>query len=267
MLVLSGAGLSTASGIGDYRDAQGVYKRPPPITISRFLGSHAARQRYWARSLFGWPAFNAAQPNAGHRALARLQEACQNRGEPGFAVITQNVDELHQSAGHADVLELHGSLKQVECLDCGLRAPREALQQRLLAANAQLTATRRELLPDGDAELDDADFAAVVVPGCERCGGVLKPTVVFFGDSVPRSLVEESFSRVDAADALLIVGSSVMIHSGFRFCRRAHERGIPQFAVNQGRTRADDWLHAKYLFGCEVLLPAVQERQVPSVVK
>lgn len=250
VLLLTGAGLSTASGIGDYRDREGNYKRPPPVTISRFLASAAARQRYWARSAFGWPSFNAAVPNQAHRALAILEQQL-----GGFAAITQNVDELHQRAGHQRVIELHGSLRQVACVGCDFAQPRQDFQDQLLSLNPQLLGARGALAPDGDADLLDADYASILVPDCPTCGALLKPTVVFFGDAVARSVVAAAFDMVAAADALLIVGSSVMIHSSFRFCRRAQELGVPIYAVNQGRTRADDWLAAKYDTPCEVLLP------------
>ncbi|MEM6707284.1 MAG: NAD-dependent protein deacetylase [Pseudomonadota bacterium] len=254
LLVLSGAGLSTASGIGDYRDHDGNYKRPPPVTIQRFLESTAARQRYWARSLFGWPAFAAARPNPAHLALARWEAALRARGG-WLKVITQNVDGLHQAAGHNEVIELHGSLHDVGCLDCGAVEPRAQLQHRLLAENPQLMGTRATLAPDGDADLEDVVLDSVSVPQCLACGGRLKPTVVFFGDSVPRAAVESAYRWVEAADALLIVGSSVMIHSSFRFCRRARDQSIPLVAINRGKTRADSWLEQKFEVPCEALLP------------
>ncbi|MFK7914347.1 MAG: NAD-dependent protein deacetylase [Pseudomonadales bacterium] len=252
LLLLTGAGVSTASGIGDYRDNDGQYKRPPPVTIAQFLANHQSRQRYWARSLFGWPAFSAAQPNAAHSALAQLQTQ-------GYAdhLVTQNVDGLHQRAGHERVLELHGNLHGVECVRCGTRTTREQLQAWLSANNAHLLGHQPGLAPDGDADLRIEDFSNVAVPDCRKCGGIVKPTVVFFGDSVPRDDVERAYDWVAQASGLLIVGSSVMIHSSFRFARRAHELGRPLVALNVGRTRADDWLTHKLTAPCELLLPAL----------
>ena len=241
LLVLSGAGLSTESGIGDYRNSEGVYKRPPPMTISEFVGSAAARQRYWARSLIGWPPFAAARPNRGHRSLASLQ----SQGYLGGGLITQNVDDLHQRAGHRDVVALHGRLHWVLCMQCQLRSPRADFQQRLLRANPELVQQTRTLLPDGDAVLENTKIAEFVVPSCNSCGGVLKPDVVFFGDSVGKACVTRCYEMVGAADALLIVGSSVMIFSSFRFCRTAQQAGIPLAALNVGKTRADAWLEFK----------------------
>lgn len=241
LLVLSGAGLSTESGIGDYRDSEGVYKRPPPMTISEFVGGNPARQRYWARSMFGWPPFAAAQPNQGHYSLASLQA----KGFLGGGLITQNVDDLHQQAGHQAVVALHGRLHWVLCMNCDARSPRAEFQQALLGANPGLVRGSVTLLPDGDAQLGDDEIAEFKVPNCTACGGVLKPDVVFFGDSVPKDRVTRCYEMVAAADALLIVGSSVMIFSSFRFCRAAQQAGIPLAAVNVGKTRADDWLEFK----------------------
>lgn len=252
LLVVAGAGLSTASGIGDYRDRDGAYKRPPPVTVQAFLGSHAARQRYWARSLYGWPSFAAAMPNAAHRALAALEA-------DGWlsAVITQNVDGLHQAAGSRRLIELHGNLHRVGCVACGAQQERAAFQHVLRERNTHLLGLSATPAPDGDADLEPADLYRVQVPDCSKCGGILKPTVVFFGDTVPKAVVDDAYRRVDAARGLLIVGSSVMIHSSYRFCRRARDRGIAQYAVNQGRTRADDWLELKIEAACEAILPRV----------
>lgn len=257
VLLLTGAGISTASGIADYRDGAGQYKRPPPVTISEFLARPGARQRYWARSLFGWPAFRAAAPNAAHQALAVLE-----REGWSDALITQNVDGLHQRAGHSRVLELHGNLHTAHCIHCQHSVLRSELQQWLEASNPQLCALAAGPAPDGDADLQLTDFSGVAVPDCSRCGGILKPAVVFFGDSVDRQQVDRAYQWVAECGALLIVGSSVMIHSSFRFVRRARELGLPLAAVNMGHTRADDWLDLKLTTPCERLLPAVLERLV-----
>jgi NAD-dependent SIR2 family protein deacetylase len=251
--VISGAGCSTASGIGDYRDADGGWKRSPPVQMQDFVRDPLVRRRYWARSMLGWPQIARARANAAHQALAELESAGAIAG-----LITQNVDGLHQQAGHRDVIELHGRLADVVCLDCGFRMSRAALQARLEADNGWLASTAAPAAPDGDADLADAvDLAAFRVPDCPSCAGMLKPDVVFYGDSVPRERVATSYALVDAADALLVVGSSLMVYSSFRFCRRAHERGIPIAAVNRGVTRADPLLTLKVEDDCTAVLPAL----------
>jgi NAD-dependent SIR2 family protein deacetylase len=249
--VITGAGCSTASGIGDYRDRQGAWKRRPPVQMQAFLDQPATRRRYWARSMRGWPLMAGARPNDAHRALVALERDGRVHG-----LITQNVDGLHQQAGHRRVLELHGALAEVLCLDCGVRVSREAIQRRLERDNAFVLEAAAAAAPDGDADLaEDLDLADFEVPGCECCGGTLKPDVVFYGDSVPKARVAEAGDLVDRADALLVVGSSLMVFSSFRFARRAHERGIPLVAVNQGMTRADDRLAVKVAADCAEALP------------
>lgn len=251
--VISGAGCSTASGIGDYRDAQGAWKRAQPVQMQDFVRDPDTRRRYWARSMLGWPQIARARANGAHRALADLEAAAVISG-----LITQNVDGLHQQAGHRDVIELHGRLAEVVCLGCGASALRTELQQRLEAENGWLAGAAAPAAPDGDADLADAvDLRSFRVPNCRACGGVLKPDVVFYGDSVPRERVAAAYAVVDAADALLVVGSSLMVFSSFRFCRRAHERGIPIAAVNRGVTRADPMLTLKIEDDCTVVLPAL----------
>jgi len=252
---ISGAGCSTASGIGDYRDAGGAWKRSAPVQMQDFVRDPRARCRYWARSLLGWPRIACARANPAHRALAALETAGIVHG-----LITQNVDGLHQQAGHREVIELHGRLADVVCLDCGQRTSRAALQQRLEADNGWVSSAVAPALPDGDADLADTiDLTAFQVPDCTACGGVLKPDVVFYGDSVPRERVAASHALVDAADALFIVGSSLMVYSSFRFCRRAQERGIPIVAVNRGVTRADSMLALKVEEDCTSALPTLAQ--------
>ena len=240
LLVISGAGLSTASGIGDYRNAAGEWKQAPPIQHAEFVGSEAGRRRYWARSVLGWPQFALARPNAGHRALAALE-----RRRRVLGVVTQNVDRLHQLAGGRRVIDLHGRLDRVRCLDCGDRSTRAALQTWLETNNraylARYANAELQRRPDGDVEVLSvpADFA---LPACERCGGVLKPDVVFYGDSVPKIRVERAFRWLSAAEAVLVVGSSLMVFSSFRFVRAAHKAGKPIAILNRGRTRGDDLL-------------------------
>jgi NAD-dependent SIR2 family protein deacetylase len=240
-LVLTGAGVSTDSGIPDYRGA-GAPRRTP-MTIQQFRSGHAARQRYWARSYLGWQAMGTAVPNATHRILARLEDEGRVSG-----LITQNVDGLHTAAGHRDVVELHGRIDRVVCLDCGAGSAREDLQLRLAALNRSFLVSGMRLLPDGDVDLDATD--GFVVAGCESCGGVLKPDVVFFGDSVPVERVARCAELVDQAEALVVLGSSLQVFSGRRFVRQAHARGIPVVIVNRGRTRADALATVKVDAGC-----------------
>ena len=249
--MLTGAGISTASGIPDYRDERGEWKHRRPMEYREFVDRESARQRYWARSWVGWKRFRQAEPNAAHRALAELER----RGSLE-RIVTQNVDGLQQRAGSREVTELHGSLARVACIDCGQSFSRELMQQRLLDLNPVLSGLDAVSLPDGDAELDAFDSTQLRLPACEACGGVLKPEVVFFGESVPPAWVSESFAALERADAMLVVGSSLMIFSGFRFARRAAELGLPMAAVNLGRTRADDLLSLKVEQDCAAALTA-----------
>jgi NAD-dependent SIR2 family protein deacetylase len=248
-LVLTGAGCSTASGIPDYRDIDGGWKRRPPVQMRDFLRHQEVRQRYWARSFAGWPRFAAALPNAAHLALARIEAA-------GHIVhlITQNVDGLHQQAGSRRVTDLHGRLDQVECLGCRTRMSRAEFQERLEINNQDWPLHPALSAPDGDADLDGVDFSAFQVPVCERCGGLLKPSVVFFGDAIPAERVQLAFEQVQSADALLVVGSSLMVWSGYRLVRAAAERSLPVGAINLGRTRADELLSFKIEAACDQVL-------------
>lgn len=235
IFVLTGAGCSTASGIPDYRDGDGAWKRSPPITLQQFTSGPAAYRRYWARSSVGWPRFLAARPNPAHRALAALEA----RGRLSL-LLTQNVDGLHQRAGSARVVDLHGRLDRVLCLDCGAGFARAAVQEAIAEANPGWQARLQGLAPDGDADIDDAAVEGFVAPGCGHCGGRLKPDVVFFGESVPRPRFEQAREALLGSDALLVAGSSLMVYSGFRFVRMAFEAGLPVAILNRGRTRADD---------------------------
>jgi NAD-dependent SIR2 family protein deacetylase len=252
VLVITGAGCSTPSGIGDYRDSQGEWKRAAPVQMQEFVASEAMRQRYWARSMHGWPSFRRAQPNPAHAALAELERCGVIDG-----LITQNVDGLHQRAGQRAVIELHGSLQWVVCLNCSARTSRADLQTWLEARNGFVLEASASLAPDGDADLVVGKLSGFRVPACSSCGGVLKPDVVFYGDSVPRARVEEAYGQVDAAAALLVVGSSLMVFSSYRFLKRAHERGVPIAALNRGRTRADGWFEFKVDDDCAQVLPRV----------
>ncbi|MCB1800457.1 MAG: NAD-dependent protein deacetylase [Gammaproteobacteria bacterium] len=240
LFVLTGAGISTGSGIPDYRDANGDWKHHQPIQYRDFLNCHATRQRYWARSLIGWPWFGHAEPNVCHVALAAWERA----GRIAH-LVTQNVDRLHQRAGSRSVTDLHGRLDQVVCLDCSHQVSRWHVQDWLLQHNPSLAGRAAQPAPDGDAEFDEASCLAVAVPACPRCGGILKPNVVFYGESIPRQRVDATIAALHDADALLVIGSSLMVYSGFRFCRLAAEADIPLAAINSGRTRADDLLEFK----------------------
>jgi NAD-dependent SIR2 family protein deacetylase len=236
VVVLSGAGLSTESGIPDYRGPTGAQRRHPPMTYQRFVGDPAARRRYWARGYLGWPQIAGAQPNDGHHAVAELQRRGLVAG-----IVTQNVDGLHQAAGAVGVVELHGGLDRVVCLGCSRRETRRDLDLRLRAANPSFDAAVARLNPDGDAEVADADLDGFVMVGCGSCGSdLLKPDVVFFGENVPRERVDTSFALVAAARTLLVLGSSLTVLSGFRFVRRAAALGVAVAIVNQGPTRGDD---------------------------
>ena len=255
IFILTGAGISTASGIPDYRDERGEWKHRRPMEYREFVDREAARQRYWARSWVGWKNFRRAEPNAAHHALAQLEQ----RGRVE-RIVTQNVDGLQQRAGSLAVTELHGSLARVACIACGESLSREDMQRRLLDLNPALAGLDALSLPDGDAELDAFDTATLRLPACDSCGGVLKPGVVFFGETVPPTRVSESFAALERADAMLVVGSSLMIYSGFRFARRAAELGLPLAAINLGRTRADDLLSCKIERDCaEALSLALAE--------
>ncbi|MBD0693664.1 NAD-dependent protein deacetylase [Streptomyces sp. CBMA123] len=238
--VLSGAGLSTESGIPDYRGETGSRRRGAPMTFQEFTGSATARQRYWARSHAGWPAIAGAEPNAGHRAVERLR-----RSGHVSAVITQNVDGLHRAAGTRTAVELHGGLHRVVCLGCRRTGSRVELDRRLEELNAGFRDGPARANPDGDAELAPELVAAFRVAPCAVCGGVLKPDVVFFGESVPEPRVRRCFELVDAAQALVVLGSSLTVMSGLRFVRRAARAGTPVVIVNQGATRADELAAAR----------------------
>ncbi|MDP9443775.1 MAG: NAD-dependent protein deacetylase [Actinomycetota bacterium] len=245
-VLLSGAGISTDSGIPDYRGPGS--RRGTPMTYAEFVSGPPAQQRYWARSYVGWRTLGRAVPNAGHRAIVALQRC----GAVG-AVVTQNVDGLHTAAGGRDVVDLHGRIADVVCLGCRHRSSRVELQARLDALNPGFgSAGNVVAAPDGDADVDTpGDFR---VAACLRCGGVLKPDVVFFGENVPKDRVERCYAVVDAAEAMLVVGSSLTVLSGFRFVRQAHRRGLPVVIVNRGATRGDPLATVKLDAGCSPVL-------------
>jgi NAD-dependent SIR2 family protein deacetylase len=237
-LVLSGAGISTDSGIPDYRGPNGRRRHADPMTFQRFVSSEAERRRYWARSHLGWSAIAEAKPNAAHAAVTRLQDAGLLAG-----IVTQNVDGLHTAAGARDVIDLHGRLDAVVCLGCGLRRPRVEIALRLEAVNPRFRDAAADgagtIRPDGDVALADDLVQGFRLVACRRCGGVLKPDVVYFGEAVPRDRFTAALSLVDRASALLVLGSSLTVGSGYRFVTRAAKQGVPVVIVNRGTTRGD----------------------------
>lgn len=250
--VLTGAGISVGSGIPAYRDDKGQWQGSQPIQHQDFVSKPASRQRYWARSVRGWPRIAAAQSNSTHTALAALERA----GRVNL-LVTQNVDRLHQLAGHRNVIDLHGRLDQVVCLQCGQKSGRNDLQSRLLQLNPGSDVSSEAgnaARPDGDADVSEAEVLGFQVPDCELCGGVLKPDVVFFGGTVPMERVQQARAAVESSDALIVIGSSLTVFSGFRFCRYAQAAGKPIFVINRGATRADEMSEEKITEDCAVYL-------------
>jgi NAD-dependent deacetylase sirtuin 4 len=264
VVALTGAGLSTESGIPDYRSPEALasdrpsgekasaMKRPRPIHGPEFLRSESVRRRYWARSALGWEQMRLAEPNAGHLALAALE-----RNGTLVHTITQNVDRLDHKGGSRAVTELHGALSEVACLSCGAIEERDSVQRRILAANPGWISLAGRIAPDGDADLPLDRVERFEVPACLRCGGALKPCVVFFGDNVPRPVVEEAFSALEKAELLLIVGSSLAVYSGYRFLRRAVEQRTPIAIVNRGPVRGEDRATLKVEAGAGATLEAL----------
>ena len=240
-VALTGAGISSASGIPTYRDHKGTWLGNQPIQHDEFISEPSKRQRYWSRSALGWPRVGRAQPNESHTALVKLEEAGLLTG-----VITQNVDRLHQRAGSQRVVDLHGRLDQVKCLDCGQITSREAIQNWIEAHNALPSTCSLTLRPDGDADLPAHYVSDFRVPQCEICGGVVMPEVVFFGGTVPTSVVNECYRMIDASEGMLVIGSSLSVYSGLRFCRYAVDQAKPLIILNKGQTRADDLCTRKF---------------------
>ncbi len=254
LFVLTGAGVSTDSGIPCYRDPSGAWNRRAPMTLQEFLRSPSARQRYWARSMIGWPLIARARPNAAHSALASLEATRRLH-----LLVTQNVDGLHQRSGSTGVIELHGNVGRVICLDCGAARSRDVLQRTLEQDNPAF-ADAAPAAPDGDADLVPRELEGFRVPHCEHCGGsMLKPDVVFFGEGIPRGRLHAALRALDEADAMLVVGSSLMVYSGYRFCERASRTGKPIAAINRGRTRADQLFTLKVEDSCGAVLAALVE--------
>ena len=234
-LVLTGAGISADSGIPTYRDDNGTWLRNRPIQQQEFVQQPEARQRYWGRSMIGWPNVRDARPNTNHIALTEFERSGRSN-----LIVTQNVDRLHQAANSQQVIDLHGRLDRVVCLDCGTHYERDRVQQELTKLNPQHRGFASAARPDGDADLSAQQVSDVNVWDCEVCGGMLKPDVVFFGGTVPRERVNRCQEALTAADGLLVIGSSLQVFSGFRFCRQAIDQGKPLVILNEGATRADE---------------------------
>jgi NAD-dependent SIR2 family protein deacetylase len=249
LMVLTGAGCSTASGIPEYRDDEGNWKHTQPMQFADFVAHAAKRRRSWAQSYAGWERISTAKPKAAHRAIADLERSGNVR-----SVITQNVDNLHRVAGSQNVIDLHGVLHRIRCLECNRTASRQTFQETLRQHNPDWRVAIATIAPDGDASLQSADFEHFKVPDCSQCGGIIKPHVVFFGEAIPTDRVAKARAHLDASDALLVVGSSLMVYSGFRFARIASETGKPIVIVNRGVTRADHLATEKLTHNCTDLL-------------
>jgi NAD-dependent SIR2 family protein deacetylase len=259
IFVLTGAGCSTESGIPDYRDLDGEWKRNQPIRYQPFMTDAQTRARYWARSMAGWRQIGQARPNAAHHALAQLE-----RDGRLLLLATQNVDGLHQAAGARRVVDLHGRVDRVVCMTCRRTASRASWQQHLSARNPAWAELTAPIAPDGDADLEDLDFSAFVVCDCPGCGGIVKPDVVFFGENVPSWRHHRALRALAECDVVLVVGSSLMVYSGYRYVRAAAAAGTPVAAVNLGRTRADDLLTLKVEQAAGAVLPMAVEAE-PAV--
>ena len=253
--VLTGAGISTASGIPDYRDNNRQWKHQQPMQFQEFAASLAAQQRYWARSAVGWQRVRQAQPNAAHRALVSLEKE-----KKLSLLVTQNVDGLHQRAGSSELIDLHGNLDQVICLDCGRKQERAIVQRWMMENNTDLSHASALTAPDGDAYLKDIDVSTIKTPKCKHCSGALKPDVVFFGENVPKPRVEACFDALKRSDAMLVIGSSLSVFSGLRFVRQAKVLKLPIAMINIGQSRADDLITLKIEGNCNDILPELVGR-------
>ncbi len=234
-LVLTGAGVSAESGVPTYRNSEGVWQRKQPVTHQQFMTDQNARQRFWLRNMLGWRFMTEAQPNSAHRALVALE----NIGLLS-SLVTQNVDGLHQRAGSRNVIDLHGRVDTLSCMSCGIRYPRAPMQRWLEQNNPEYSRIIAVIAPDGDADIDHLDYSKMQIPDCEHCGGIIKPDAVFFGDSIPKDRLTEAQSQLQQAAGLLVVGSSLTVYSGYRFCLWAQQLGKPILIINAGKTRADE---------------------------
>ncbi len=240
-VALTGAGVSAASGIPTYRDDSGTWLGSQPIQHDEFITDAGKRTRYWSRSVLGWPRVSAATPNTAHKALADLEGLGALSG-----IITQNVDRLHQQAGSQRVIDLHGRLDLVRCLQCSLVEKRDTVQQWLEAHNAIPQHDVLTIRPDGDADLPECFLSNFKPPHCQACNGTVMPEVVFFGGTVPSSTVQASYELIDESAGMIVLGSSLSVYSGLRFCRYAVGKGKPLIILNQGHTRADDLCQQKF---------------------
>ena len=254
-LVLTGAGVSSDSGIPTYRNRLGHWKRKQPVTHQEFIRSLACRQRFWARNVVGWRFIVNAQPNLAHYAISDLQ-----KNGAVMGLVTQNVDGLHQLAGSQNVIDLHGRIDRVKCLSCGDGTPRSSLQSWFELQNPEFVHQAGQIAPDGDADADNLDFTLLRVPCCPKCQGILKPDVVFFGDAVPRKRLETAREMMELASGLLVIGSSLMTYSGYRFCLWANDQNKPIVLVNQGETRADHLATMKAPTTCSLILQSWLKR-------
>ena len=249
LFVISGAGVSTESGIPAYRDEQGNWQANAPIMHQDFLCSEQVRKRYWIRSMAGWPHFSRARPSGGHKALCAMESA----GYLQF-LVTQNVDRLHQQAGSRRVLDLHGRLDRIVCLDCSRVELRCDFQERLEQLNPDYVSLNGSLEPDGDADIRCGDLHDFVIPPCVACTGNYMPEVVFYGGSVPKGTIKKAFAELQQSSALLVVGSSLMTYSVYQFCRAAAQKGLPVLAINKGKTRHDGRFQLKLELNCSEAL-------------
>lgn len=259
LVVLSGAGISVGSGIPTYRDEAGNWKRSNPIQHQDFMSRKSARQRYWLRSYSGWPAVASAVPSPSHHVIAELE-----RRKIVKMVVTQNVDRLHQHAGSRSVIDLHGRLDEVICMCCKKVIPRHDLQLKLTLLNPSFS-QQGEIAPDGDAEVEEDSVPCVAVPTCENCGGILKPNVVFFGDNVNKSIVQRVYDGIDDSDGMLIVGTSLKVFSGYRFCRYAAHQGKPIASINPGLSRGDELIQTIVRSDSDDVLTPVLKNIISSV--
>lgn len=255
--ILTGAGISAPSGIPTYRDDKGEWKSANPIQHNDFIKHESYRQRYWARSMVGWKLSGRAKPNAAHDAITAMQKS-----DIISQIVTQNVDSLHTIAHSKDVIDLHGRLREIKCLECNTISKRSDLQPRLVKNNPLLDQYEAEIRPDGDANVEDFDMSTITIPPCDNCGGVLMPNVVFFGGIVPKPRVEKAFSTLAESDCLLVIGSSLKIFSGFRFPRWANQNNLPLYAVNQGEMRGQELFNIIIPESCEKALPIIAKELI-----
>ncbi|MCL4115011.1 UNVERIFIED_CONTAM: hypothetical protein GTU68_036125 [Idotea baltica] len=255
--ILTGAGISAPSGIPTYRDDKGEWKSANPIQHKEFIEHKSYRQRYWARSMVGWKLTGKAKPNATHHAITALQ-----RTNKISQIVTQNVDGLHNAAGTENIIDLHGRLSEIKCLDCDEISKRKDYQPRLVENNPELDDYKAAIMPDGDANVEDFDMSKINIPPCKNCGGVLMPNVIFFGGMVPKKRVQKAFSTLAESDCILVIGSSLKVFSGYRFPLWASQNNLPLYAVNQGEMRGMDLFDIVVRDPCEEAIPQIATKLV-----